>query len=139
MRLVATVGERLIEREVRERQTAQRRMLIVAGVETDGTVEDIDAVTSESAAQRQKSCRRVTKHAWFAPIVFVKVHVARPEQRLRRAVAWVLAVVQARMNIERVIILVVERQGSKEIQVLRGNAPGDRGAGFAEFLFGSGE
>ncbi len=69
------VGERLIEREVGQRQARQRRVQVVAGVDADGTVENIDAVPSQTPAQRKERRRRMAEHAGFAVIAFVKLHV----------------------------------------------------------------
>ena len=42
----AAVSEGLVEIEVRKSDTAQRRLMVVASVEADCTVRDVNAVTS---------------------------------------------------------------------------------------------
>ena len=50
MGFFVTVGKGLIEGEVRQGQTAQRRMMVVTSVDSDRAVEDIDAVPAHSPA-----------------------------------------------------------------------------------------
>ena len=52
MRFLVAVGEGLVEREVRKGQTTERRLVVVARVDTDRAVEDVNAVASYSPAQR---------------------------------------------------------------------------------------
>src|SRR5882724_2263140 len=75
-----TVGECLIQRKVRQRQTRQRRLQVVARVDADGAVVDVNAVTAQAAAPRQKRRGGMAKDAGFAVIAFVEILVARPEQ-----------------------------------------------------------
>src|ERR1700704_5095136 len=100
--------------------------MVVAGVETDGAVEDINPMAPQPAAQGQKRGRRMAEHARLAAIVFVKLHVSRPEQRLGFALARMFAMVQTRVHIKRIVVLMIERQAAEEIQMLHGYATGDR-------------
>src|SRR5882672_10553034 len=104
----AAVGECLIQREVRQRQTGERRVKVVARVDADGAVENINSVTAQAAAPGQELSRGVAKDAGLAVIAFVKILVARPEQRVRRTLARVLPVFQTRMNVKRVVVFVIQ-------------------------------
>ena len=44
--LFVAVREGLIETEIGQRETTQRRLMVVTGVETHGTVRDVNAVTA---------------------------------------------------------------------------------------------
>lgn len=48
--LFAAVGEGLKEVEVGERETAQRRLMVVTGIEADGAVRDVNSVTTKAPA-----------------------------------------------------------------------------------------
>ncbi len=80
MGLFAAVSERLVKREVRQREATQRRAMVVARVDPDRTVEDINAVSAHSSAQRQERCWGMAKETRFSAIVLIKIHVSRPKQ-----------------------------------------------------------
>ena len=61
MGLFAAVSKRLVKREVRQRETTQRRALVVASVDSDRTVKDVNAVSAHSSAQREERCRGMAK------------------------------------------------------------------------------
>src|ERR1700730_15165433 len=72
----AAIGEGLIQGEVRQRQAGERREMVVARIDANNAVEDVNAMPSQAPAQRQKRRRRVTEHARPAAIVLVKLHIA---------------------------------------------------------------
>src|SRR6266550_9441533 len=108
MRRGVAVGECLIKRKVRQRQTGERRLKVVAGVDADGAVEKINPVTAEAAAPGQELRGRVAKDAGLAVVTLVKILVARPEQRVGWTLARVLPVFQTRMNVKRVVVFVIQ-------------------------------
>src|SRR2546423_7437216 len=57
------IGKRLIQSEVRQRQTRQWRLQVVARVDANRAVVKINSVTAEPPAQGQERRRRVAKHA----------------------------------------------------------------------------
>ena len=80
MGLFVAVAERLVKREVRQRKATQRRLVVIAGVDADGAVKDIDSVSTQSSAQRQECRWCVAKEAGFSAIVLIEIHISRPEQ-----------------------------------------------------------
>src|SRR6185436_2614540 len=118
MRFLVAVRKGLVEREVGQRKTAQRRLQVVAGIDADGAVRNVDAMSAHSSTQWQQGRRRVAKDARLAAIVFVKLHVAHPEQGLRRRVARVLGWFKTSMYVDCEIVFVVIGQRVEEIQVL---------------------
>src|SRR6185503_7165638 len=117
--LLTAVCISLIKIEIRQRDTAQRRVVVVAGVESDGAVRDVDAVTSESSSQRKQWRGRVSKHARLAAVVLVKIHVAHPQQRHRRALTRMLTLVEPCVHVNSKLILVIKRQLLHEREMLR--------------------
>src|SRR5687768_3098144 len=109
MGLFAAVGEGLIKREVRQRKATQRGAVVIAGVDSDRTVEDVDAMPSYSTAQRQERCRCMAEETRFPTVVLIKIHVSRPKQQLGRSLAGMFSMIQPRMNIECIFVFVIER------------------------------
>src|SRR2546425_2996941 len=109
--------------------------MIVAAVEADGAIGNVNAVTPQPPAQGQKSSRRVAKNARLATIVFVELHIAQPEQGLRRALARMLALVQPGMNVEGIIVFIIKRHTPEEIQMLGRNTAGNHAPGLVKFSF----
>ena len=72
------VGECLVEGKVRKGETTEWRLVVVACVDANRAVEDVNAVTSDSASQRQQRRGCMSEHAGLAAIVLIKIHVARP-------------------------------------------------------------
>src|SRR5437867_3248268 len=112
-------------------------MKIVAGVDSNRAVTEIDAVTTEPPAQRQKRRRRVAKNTGLAMVALVKIGVAGPEQSMRRTVARMLSVFQTRVDIEREVVFVIERQRPKESDLIGGNFGRDQIARRAQVRFGA--
>src|SRR5437868_1176688 len=108
MRLDLAVGERLVEHEVRERETSQGRVVVIACVDADGAVRDVDAVAAQAAEEGKKGGRRVAEDAGLTAVMPVKIFVARPEQMASFGLARVLAVVQSGVNVKRVLVFVIE-------------------------------
>src|SRR6267378_5239338 len=104
MRGGAAVGECLIQVEVGQRQTRERGLKVVAGVDADGAVEEINTMSAQAAAPGQELGGCVAKDAGLAVIAFVKILVARPEQRVGRTLARMFSVFQTRVNVERVVV-----------------------------------
>src|ERR1044072_428067 len=77
---VVAVGEGLVEVEFGELEAGERRGLVVAGVDADGAVRDVDAVATEATEKRQQGRRRVAEDAGLAVVVLVEIGVARPEE-----------------------------------------------------------
>src|SRR5438105_2159574 len=122
MRRGAAVGECLIQVEVRQRQTGERRLQVVAGVDADGAVEKINPMTAEAAAPGQELRGCVAKDAGLAVVALVEILVARPEQGVGRTLARMFAVFQTRMNIKRVVVFVIQRQLPQELDLLIRNS-----------------
>src|SRR6185437_12429235 len=74
----AAVRIGLVEIEVWEGETTQRGVVVVAGVEADGAVRNINAVATEATAQGQQRRRGVAEDAGFPAVVLVEIHVAHP-------------------------------------------------------------
>src|ERR671927_362640 len=79
----AAVGEGLIEVELGELQAGERAGRVVAGVDADGAVRDVDAVAADAPQEREQGRRRVAEDAGLAVVVLVEVRVARPEEVAR--------------------------------------------------------
>ena len=116
------VSEGLVEREVWKRETGQGRIVVVARVDADGAMRDVDTVATEATEQGQERGRRVAEDAGLAAILFIKLHVARPKKLVRVCIARVLTMIQPGVDVKRVVVLVVERHLAKEFQVLGGHA-----------------
>src|SRR5687768_6659949 len=65
----ASVGEGLVEVELGEPEAGERAGLVVAGVDADGAVRDVDAVATQTPEQRQERRRRVAEDAGLAVVV----------------------------------------------------------------------
>src|SRR6266481_7101611 len=118
MRGAVTISERLIQSKVRQRQTSQRRLKVVAGVDADRAVKEINAVTAQAATPWQKRRRGVAKDTGLAVIAFVEVFVARPKQGLGRTLTRVFSFFQTCMNVNRVIVFVIKRQLPQEVDLM---------------------
>lgn len=116
------VGESLIECEVWKRETGQGRVVVVARINADGAVRDVDAVTPEASEQWQKRGRRVAEDARLAAILFIKVGVARPQQEMRVRFARVFALLQPGVDVESIIVFVIDRHLPEKFQMLKGDA-----------------
>src|ERR1044072_7597887 len=79
-------------------------------------------MAAHSPAQWQQRRRRVTKNAGLAAIIFVELHVAHPEQRLRRRLARVFVDFNTGVYVDSEIVFVVVRQRVQEIEMFRGHA-----------------
>src|SRR6185503_15607019 len=121
MNRIAAISESLIEREVGQRQARERRMQVVSAVNPDGAVKDIDAVPSQTPAQREKRRRRMSEHTGFAVIALVKIHVSCPHQRKRRAIARMFALFESGMNVKGKVVFVIERQLPEEFNLISRN------------------
>ena len=118
----AAVGEGLVEVELGELEARERAGLVVAGVDADGAVRDVDAVAAEAPAQRQQRRRRVAEDAGLAVVVLVRIRVARPEEVLRASVSrGCLLAVEAGVDVEGVLVLVKERERAEEVEMLGGD------------------
>src|SRR3712207_9449361 len=67
---------------------------------------------------------RVAEQAGLAVVVAEELLVARPEELARVAVPWVAAAVEAGVDVDGVLVLVVERAAAEEVEVVFGD--GDR-------------
>src|SRR6266536_4235188 len=76
----------------------------------------------------------MAKDARLASIVFIKLHIAHPQQGLRRSVARMLRWIETRMNVNRQVIFVVVRQLMKKVQMLWRNAVFDLAASIVQIL-----
>lgn len=54
--------------------------MVVSSVDANRAVEDVDAVTANSSAQRQERGGRMPEHTRLAAIVLIEIHVPRPDQ-----------------------------------------------------------
>src|ERR1051326_343310 len=117
----AAVGEGLVEVKRRKRQAGQGGLQIVAGIDAYGAVENVNAMMAHPPSPRQKRGRRMTEDARLAVIVFEEMHVARPQQSLGLAVAWMLSLLQTGVHVKRIIIFVIQRQLTKKFQLMRRN------------------
>ena len=115
------VSKNLIQGEVRQRQAGQRRLKVVAGVDADGAVEEINPVTAQPAAPGQERGRRMAKDAGLAIVAFVETFVAGPEQSVRRTLARMFPIFQTGVNVKRVIVFVIERQLPHEFDLIVGD------------------
>ena len=113
-----SIGKRLVQRKIRKREATQRRLQVIAGIDSDRAVRDIDAVSAHPSAQRKQWCGSVTKNARLSAVVFVKIHIAHPQQGLRRGVAWMLGGLKAGMHVDGVIVFVVIRKRVEKVQLL---------------------
>src|SRR5262245_27664485 len=104
-----SVRKCLVKSKVGQGQARQWRVLIVSSVDSDRALENVYSVTTEAATQRQKSRRRVAKHARLPAITLKKIAVARPHQRRGRTFAGMLAVFQAGMNVQRIVVFMIRR------------------------------
>ena len=97
-------------------------MKIVAGVDSDRAVEKINSMTPPTSSPRQQGRRRMSKDTGLAAIVFIELHVAAPQQIVRRAFARMLAMIQTGMDIKSVIVFVIKRHVAEKIDLVPGNA-----------------
>src|SRR5215211_2792854 len=112
----AAVGEGLVEVELGQAQAGERAGRVIARVDADGAVRDVDAMAPEAPEQRQQRRRRVAEDAGLAVVVLIKIGVARPEEVARVGLLWVLLAVEPGVDVEGVLVLVEERERAEEFE-----------------------